>query len=302
MELALKSVWPAVDRSWKSLRAMCDYDGCHNTQLMRTIPGGRAGIQCGTRWYCSVDCFAGASRDVLGALSNAHASEPLRNPRMSLGLTLLSKGQLTLEAFKYAQVQSELHHENLDTTLIRLGLVDEKKLAAARAAQWGYPVLVQDRIGQRVEFDIPKVLLNEFSVVPLHCSDKAKRVVLGFVLRVEHSLLEAVEKMSGFRAEPCFITVSEFEEQMTCLATPPSYSEVVVEGPVSTDKMARTVGRLALEVCAKSAVFTNCKNHIWARLVGKRASADVIFRSEGAPAPGEFLNPLNYQQTVFDLA
>jgi len=204
----MKSFWPVVDRSWKSMRAVCDDASCHNTQLMRSIPGGRTGIQCGDRWYCSVDCFARGSRAELTSLSNAHFNENPRIPRMSMGLTLLAKGYLNVESLRFAQIESERHRETLETTLTRLCLVSEKQLAAARAAQWGYPVLAQDRIGQTVESDIPQYLLQQSAAVPLDYSVKAKRILLGFVFRVDHSLLESIEKVTGCKVVPCFITAT----------------------------------------------------------------------------------------------
>jgi hypothetical protein len=40
---------------------------------------------------------------------------------------------------------------------------------------------------------------------------------MGFVFRVEHRLLLALEQVTGCKAEPCFITQTEFEEQMARL-------------------------------------------------------------------------------------
>ena len=280
MELAMKSFWPVVDRSWKSMRAVCDDASCHNTQLMRSIPGGRTGIQCGDRWYCSVDCFARGSRAELTSLSNAHFNENPRIPRMSMGLTLLAKGYLNVESLRFAQIESERHRETLETTLTRLCLVSEKQLAAARAAQWGYPVLAQDRIGQTVESDIPQYLLQQSAAVPLDYSVKAKRILLGFVFRVDHSLLESIEKVTGCKVVPCFITATELAEQTKRVATFPSHTETVIEDLGLPERMARTAGRFAVEVAADHAVFSRCRSHVWARVSGKRGKVDIIFRPE----------------------
>ncbi len=55
-----------------------------------------------------------------------------------------------------------------------------------------------------VESDIPQYLLKMFSAVPLQYSIKAKRILLGFVFRVEHSLLESIEKVTGCRGGTMF--------------------------------------------------------------------------------------------------
>jgi Type II secretion system (T2SS), protein E, N-terminal domain len=285
MELALKSFWPVVDRGWKSMTAVCSDPFCHNTQLMRSIPGGRAGIQSGDHWYCSVDCFVRASRTELASLTSVWFDEVPRIPRMSMGLTLLAKGHLTAEELRFAQTESELRRESLETTLIRHGLTSEKQFASARAAQWGYPVLARDRVGQMVESDIPQYLLKMFSAVPLQYSIKAKRILLGFVFRVEHSLLESIEKVTGCRAVPCFITATELAEQMKCVTNFPNQTTSIVEELGTPEIMARTMGRFSVEVAASHAVFSRCKNHVWARVSGKRGNADVIFRFERGTAP-----------------
>ena len=262
------------------MRAACDDGSCHNTQLMRSIPGGRAGIECGDHWYCSVDCFARASRTELASLSNLHFNKNPRIPRMSLGLILLAKGYLTTEELRFAQIESESHRENLETTLIRLRLTSEKQLASARAAQWGYPVLSQERIGETVQSDIPQCLLQETSAVPLHYSVTAKRILLGFVFRVDHSLLASIERVTGCSAAPCFITATELAEQMKRVTSVPNHIATVIDDPGAPERMARTVGRFAVDVAANHAVFSRLRNHLWARVSGKRGKADVIFSFE----------------------
>jgi hypothetical protein len=204
---------------------------------------------------------------------------------MSIGLTLLAKGYLTAEELRFAQTESELRRENIETTLARHNLTSEKQFASARAAQWGYPVIAQDRVGQEVESDIPRYLLQMFSAVPLQYSIKAKRILLGFVFRVEHGLLESIEQITGCRVVPCFITATEQAEQMGRVTSFPSHAEAMIEEPGTPEMMARTLGRFAVEVAASHAVFSRCKNHVWARISGRRGKVDVIFSFEHNAAP-----------------
>ena len=217
---------------------------------------------------------------------------------MSIGLTLLSKGHLKAEDLRFAQSESELKREDLETTLIRLRLTSEKHLAAARAAQWGYPVLAQGRIGQAVESDIPQYLLQESSAIPLQYSLKSKRILLGVVFRVDHILLESIERATGCKVVPCFITASELTEQMNRVSVCPNHAEAVIDVPGAPEQMARTVGRYAVEVGADRAVFSRCRRSVWARVSGKRGTADVIFRLEPAAA-AEVLENSGIQQGIF---
>lgn len=277
MNLSLKSLLPPRDLGWNRVRAVCALPACHNKLLMRCVPGCRTGIFVGGAWYCSPDCFAMAARATLTSLTSGCVVEMPRNPRLSLGLALLSKDYLSEDQLRSAVVQCQRQGGNLEATLLECGLVTEKHLAAARAVQWGYPVLAQEPAGQLVEADLPSWLLRENSAVPLHYSAKGKRLVLGFVRRVEHGLLQSIEQITGLRAEPCFITPAEFEEQMERMTAAFGYEEVVVDDPGTAEQMARTLGGFAVEVSGTQAGFAKCNSAVWARIWGKRGTVDVIF-------------------------
>ena len=298
MSLSFLSFLPGVDRGVKSLRTVCDLATCHNKQLMRTIPGARAGVQVGAQWYCCVDCFAIASRVPLAALSLRRTFESARQPRLSLGLALLSKGSLQAEDLRAFTAQGQLDDEELAEVLMRLNLVTEKQIATARSQQWGYPVFSQDFSSQPVLSEVPRALLRACSAAPLHYSATAKRLLLGFVSRVEHSLLESIERMTGCRVEPCFITPSDCENQISRVTAPPDYAEQVIEEPGPPEKMARTVGRAAVEIGARQASFTQCKNHVWARMSGKRGKIDILFRPARIPGGDIFKNSEYLGETV----
>ena len=276
MKLSIGSLLPAVDRGWKSMYAACSLATCRNTLLMRSVQS-RVGISVGQAWYCSADCFAVAARNKFASLSGGSVVEMPHIPRRSIGLVLLQKGILTDEQLRFAMAQSKLCGEELEATLVRLGLASERQLTAARAAQWGYPVLGQDRMGQPVQADIPSILLQTCCAAPLHYSTTAKRFLLGFVYRVEQSLLNALEQVTEFRAEPCFITPTEYAEQMERLTASPECEEVVFENPQTPAQMAKTVAGFAVELAAREARFAHCREYVWTRLSGKRRKIDVLF-------------------------
>lgn len=277
MKLFFKSMIPGVDRHLNNLRATCGNLLCHNTHLMRGIPGGRPGVSVGTAWYCCVDCFVMGARASFEKLCSRQVVEIPRHPRLSLGLYLMTKGYVTAEQLRHATAQSQALDEDLEVTLARLGMATDKQLAAAKSAQWGYPVLAPEYIGEVVEIDIPKSVLAACKAVPLHYSAAAKRILIGFASRVEHRLLESIEEMTGCRADACFITPADFEEQMERVKLPPNYAEEVVDDPGSPERMARTVGRAAVEVGAREASFAQWRNLILVRIEGKRGKTDVVF-------------------------
>jgi hypothetical protein len=277
MRLSLESLLPTVNRGWKEMRAVCGLRTCRNTIFMRSVQS-RVGISVGEQWYCSVDCFAVAAGMRIASLAGPNVLEMPHSPRLSIGLVMLSKGYLTDTQLRNATSQSQLHGEDLESALIRLGLASERQLTAARAAQWGYPILGQEHIGKSVESDIPSILLQNCSAVPLHCSTAARRLLLGFVRRVDHSLLNSVEQVTGYRGEPCFITPTDFAEQMERLTRVPRFEQVAFEEPKTPVQMGKTIGGLAVEIGVREARFAHCRDYVWTRLSGKRQTIDVLFR------------------------
>lgn len=280
MRLSLETLLPSAHRGWRDMYAECGLRACKNTLFMRSVQS-RVGISVGEQWYCSADCFAVAAGTRIASLTGPNVLEMPHSPRLSVGLVMLSKGYLTDAQLRLASSQSQLCGEDLETALLRLGLATERQLTAARAAQWGYPVLEQEHMGKPVESDIPSILLQSCSAVPLHCSTAAKRLLLGFVRRVDHSLLNSVEQVTGFRGEPCFITPTDFAEQMERLTAAPKFEQVVFEDTKTPAQMGKTIGGMVVEVGLREARFSHCRDYVWIRLLGKRQTIDVLFRIKG---------------------
>jgi hypothetical protein len=297
MSMSLLSFIPVFDRAPKAPSRLCSLHSCRNKQNLRGSSNDRQGIKMGPRWYCSVDCFVQAVRAPLFALSTRRIIEILRTPRLSLGLVLLSKGQITADQLRKATAQSQLHNESVDETLIRLRYATDKQLAAARSAQWGYPVFSREHTDHPVQVEVPRFLLDTCSAAPLYYSPTAGRILLGFVYRVEHNLLESIEKMTGCRAEACFITQADRDRQMEHSATGEDYEEILVGDPIDSETMANALGRISLEITADEACITQCQNHIWARLTGKLGIRDLIF-----PVKRESVRRISTESEILEAA
>jgi hypothetical protein len=297
MKFSLQSFRSVVDRGWKSMHSVCALRTCRNTMLIRSVPQPRVGVQVGLSWYCSVDCFAEAALLRLTELWDQRVVEMPHRPRHSIGLVMLSKDYLTSEQLRQATLQSQLRDEELEVALLRLGFANERQVAAARAAQWGCPVLKQERVGLAVEVDVPLAILRAFSAVPLHYTPNG-RLLLGVVHRVEHTLLHALEQMTGCRAEPCFITPTEFDAQLPRVTVAPDCQEVVFEDIMTPTQMANALGGLTIEVAAREARFVHCRDYIWTRLFGKQRRVDVLFRARFEPPVEKRENFLYEEQNI----
>jgi hypothetical protein len=129
-----------------------------------------------------------------------------------------------------------------------------------------------------VDAELPLTLMKGFSAVPLHYSSRAKRLVVGFVYRVEHGLLHSLERVTGCKAEPCFITPTELHYQIERLEAARESREVILDNSMTAAEVANVVGGLALDIRARDVSLSRCRDDVWMRLSGKRQMTDVLFR------------------------
>ncbi len=141
----MESLCSTVDRGWKSLHWVCGLKTCENRLFMRSIPQNRVGIRMGEIWYCSVDCFVKATRNRRWRSLLSTVLRCRTKPRLPIGSILLAKRWLTQDELHAASVKSMRGGVELETTLLKMGLVDERQLTSARAMQWGYPVMRAER-------------------------------------------------------------------------------------------------------------------------------------------------------------
>lgn len=270
-----------VRERWRSMHEACGLRTCRNTIFMRSLQS-RVGITVGDQWYCGVDCFVAATRSRYSMLAAAKIFDIRHMPRRPIGLLLLSRGFLTEEQLRSLTIEGELRGEDFDQTLTRTGAVADQQLATARAAQWGCPVLGQDQAILPVQTDIPLDVLRACSAVPLHDSRSSRRLVIGFVRSIDHSLLHSLEQVTGVRPEPCLVTPVQFAEQQSHLSTPAEWEHILMEDQSSSAQMANTTGRFVIEMGAREARSTRCRDLIWTRLSGNRCFVDLLYRVKSA--------------------
>ena len=141
MKLSFASLLPGSDRGWKSTYSLCSYEDCQNTRLMRSVQS-RGGIGMGGQWYCGTDCFAIAARKRFAALV-ADGSTGLRhNPRLSIGLVMLSKGTLTTASFGSPWPRAALAAKSWRPRFFASDLPASARSPRPRR-QWGYPILAR---------------------------------------------------------------------------------------------------------------------------------------------------------------
>lgn len=276
MRLSLRPILPSFNRGLNQIRARCARPGCDKQVREQAGIGHQAGIRVGEQWFCSLACFSQGSRAILTRVATEYVVDSPREPRLSLGLALLSKGYLSEDQLRRATAKTQFPGSSLETFLLGQGWVNEKQVAAARGVQWGQPSLGIEPSDKVVEMNLPLSLLRAHAAAPIHFSPERNRLLLGFVSRVELGLLQSIEQITGYRTEPCFITPTEFNQQIARFRTCAGYEEVFSEHPVDVSKIPGRLADLALEVSGAEARFTRCRSWIWVRIAGSRGTIDAI--------------------------
>jgi hypothetical protein len=122
-------------------------------------------------------------------------------------------------------------------------------------------------------------------MIPLHHVGATNMLLVGFVRGVEYGLLYAIEKMTGCKTQPCFVTPSDFEnqmqqrEQVLKLYEDGTPTEIKFESVQTSSEMARIVSSYGVHMEADEAVIQRVKEYLWSRLKCGTKEVDLLFKA-----------------------
>jgi MSHA biogenesis protein MshE len=236
------------------------------------------------RWYCSSSCFASAVEKELSALRTWGPDPANRVERMPLGLMLVSQGLLTSSEFQDVMGEQKESGGEIGELLVRRGSVSEKQVTAVRATQWGCPVFSAAQYQVQSKINIPSAFMRLYSMIPLHYVNATNLLLVGFVHNVEYGLLYAIEKMTGCKTEPCFVTPSDFRIQLQEIEQAKEENgestarELEFESVHSSVEMARILCNYGAHLEADEAIIEKFKEHLWTRLKCGPKDVDLLFK------------------------
>ena len=241
-------------------------------------------------WFCGPGCFEAAALAALSQGSRGERYTMPRLPRMPFRLLLLKNGILTESELQRAQAHVEQTGMPLAQSLVALGCATEAQVAAAQAAESGCAFYALPPEALAPELRLPPLLADRYGAAIVHGA--TDRIVVGFVHRVDRGLLAMIERLSGRRAEGCFITSAHREAQLALpsLQTGRHTSQAQsapAARPVSRQQAARTILDQALRTGAEHVRVARSGELVWARLwksedVCEDCVLEVADESEGA--------------------
>lgn len=279
-----KLAFPGIAKALSKWRDWpeCANSACTAKSLMQAVSKRMTGIRLFEQWFCGPDCFeAGARQKIVELLSLRNAQEKPPAMRMPIGLLLLSRGVLTQEQIKLALDQQRQTGANFGDVLQELGFATQQHVTAAVAAQWACPVF---SLGDRplpAEIHVPTCLLQLYEMLPVHFSAVGRRLMIGFVSRVQHHILYTIEQITSCTATPCFISADEYRNHLRSLASATADNQLLFDRSNNTAEIARLVRNYVNQTGAAEARFGMCRDHLWVRIFG-RQEMDLLFRMQNA--------------------
>jgi len=257
---------------------------CHTILPLRRVSNRKTGIRLRESWYCSARCFTAAAEQEVSRILKAGTDHAGHVPRMPLGLSLISRGLLTVDQLKKATDAQRETGVEMGEMLVRNGVVTEKQVTAIRAADWGCPVFTVPKYPAPIKIRIPLTLSRLYSIIPVHHVAATNLLLVAFLHSVEYELLYAVERMMECQTKPCFVTPRDFQIQMQHLehmAVPSEATakELHLENTHSAAEIAGVLCSHGLEMEADEACMEMGKDYLWARLSSELAKMDLLFRA-----------------------
>jgi hypothetical protein len=267
---------PSKLRDWMP---RCSNPGCCRQSLKHAVSRRYSGVNVAEAWYCSPDCFEDAARTkIQGLLSARGRSEPATSLRMPLGLLLVSREVLSVEQLKMALDHQRTGGASIGEVVQELGFATQEQVAAAVAAQWACPLFSLAGRPLPREVRIPPRLLELYGMLPVHFVASSRKLLMGFVSRVQYHALHTIEQMTDCVASPCIITAREYWQYLQSIIPDQDENEVVLERCNSAAEVATLLRNYAHQFAAEEARFGLCRDYVWARLRGRERAMNLLFR------------------------
>jgi len=268
-----------LSAAWRQWVPRCSHAGCSRKPLANAVARRHSGITLADRWYCSPECFERDAREkVAEILSLRHTQEPPPALRMPLGLLLVSRGVLTADQLRVALDEQRITSTNLGEVVQQMGYASAEQVTAAVAAQWACPVFSMGTVPSDLPIHLPRLLMESYGMVPVHFTEVNRRLMVGFVARVQHHILYTIEHITCCTAVPCFITARDY---WTCLAAPAfraRENETVFASVSNAAEIAQLTRNYVSQIGADRVRLGICRDYLWARIRSRRNEMDLLFR------------------------
>ncbi len=260
---------------------LCAVPGCRRFTVAHRLLR-KDGVFLDGAWLCSAGCLEAQIAGSLAAEEARRVYTMPRLPRMPFRLLLLERGVVSEAGLAQALSHAECTGLSLARALVALELVTEAELAASLAAENGCAFYALPPTPVAPEAELPGTLAERYEAAAVHVAPG--RVLLGFVHRIDRELVRCFERMTGQKAESCFITGSHFQRQMTLVRSHDRKQKSSIERAASPGEAARAVVRHALRFGAEQLLARRLGSVVWVRMFADGRVEDRFFQIEEEPS------------------
>lgn len=214
-------------------------------------------------------------RDLLASRRKADQAPSLRMP---LGLLLLSREVLSPDQLKLALDRQRTTGSNFGDVVQELGFATLEQVTAAVAAQWACPVFSLEGRALPTQIHIPRRLLEIHEMLPVHFVETGRKLLVGFVSRVQHHMLRTVEEMTSCVTTPSFITARQYHQYLNAATLKTRNDEIVFDRVNAMAEIARVLRNYVDQSAAEEVRFGMCREYLWSRIRGRQMELDLLFR------------------------
>lgn len=240
--------------------------------------GRTQGVQTNHGWFCSPSCFEHSLSDTLFVLLRREHTESHAANRLSIGLLLMSRDEISEDDLKQTQLMQRQTGMRICECIRKQGRVSEAALTAAIASQWACPVFPVSSVDPAHASLVPRALLEKYRMAPVHLGNSGRRLFIGFADAVDHSALYGIEQLLGCQTEACIISNSTLDEILEHRQCHDSGTDVVIESRASAADIARMTSSYARQVEAHEIRYAAVGEYVWVRLYGLRSRFNLLFQ------------------------
>jgi hypothetical protein len=267
---------------WVRFISRCASSGCPKLgKLWPSWMHKSSGIYYEGRWYCGRTCLESALAHRVYTLLSTFQSEKPRSHRIPLGLLLVNRGAITPPQLREAlRLQREAGQGKLGDWLRQTADLNVQQLTAALGQQWGCPVFPLENQARTLTWGelIPFPILNSAGAVPAYASSDGRVLHIAFEVRVDHTLLYAVEQMLQCRTFPCVASGTAVKSQLEQFRRLHSRTDTCFDTVREYREMTWTICNYAAELQARRIVLARTGSFVWVRFFRHESSRDLLFR------------------------
>ena len=251
--------------------ARCNWDDCLRWRPDVLVNRG-AGYQLDGKWYCSPSCFQEAASQQLSDQRLA-PEWPTTGPR--IGSLLVHQQALSAASLRLALRSQAVTRLPLGRQLEQMGLVSGAAVLRALSTQAGVSYLAAIDLSQvrSVTAPLPTATLGELGLVAVDVSADEKRLKVACVAPVPWSVLRAIDRVTGWTAEPLLVSDSDWQKLITALAERGQSQAIPV---TDVEDAAALTTRLAHEKRAHEVIMARVDPFILVRMEHRNRHEDLL--------------------------